>query len=111
MASECLLDIRSIGYGLAIGMAVPNDGQCAGKLTPPLTFAELRRQAKLWIANGKLKGDGARGGAENKFKRFSAPPWITYSPWQVRPPMFVGNGSTQMPFQPLASRACVFEIK
>jgi len=40
MASECLLDIRSIGYGLAVGMVgsevrtVANEGQCAGILTP-----------------------------------------------------------------------------
>jgi hypothetical protein len=40
MASECLLGIRSIGYGLAVGMVggelrtVANEGQCAGILTP-----------------------------------------------------------------------------
>ena len=40
MASECLLDIRSIGYGLAVGMVggevgtVANEGRCAGILTP-----------------------------------------------------------------------------
>ena len=39
MASECLLDIRSIGYGLAVGMVggevrtVVNEGQYAGILT------------------------------------------------------------------------------
>jgi hypothetical protein len=39
MASECLLDIRSIGYGLAVGMVgevrpAANGGQCVGNLTP-----------------------------------------------------------------------------
>jgi hypothetical protein len=40
MASECLLGIPSIGYGLAVGMVggevrtVANEGQCAGILTP-----------------------------------------------------------------------------